>query len=997
MRLVEDDRICSAWSLFMKSVERTPNKSALIEFDEGGFPTSISYKELHDAARRVASMLVRWSRERKTISNRVGLRVGRSFKYVIGAYGIMLARKSFVPIGLDWPTARVDELKKQLDLEAILDYDSIDPFGVDPPSYHPKLFVTPCVSAEAYCICSSGSTGKPKCIAVSHRAICNLVENQARVFGCGENSRFYWMLSPVFDGALSDMFVALSTGSTLVIGKDFSPDIDFWKEISKTTATHIDIPPSLLAALPEDRMPSCVEALIVGGEQLAAKTVERFSPRCKLINVYGPTEATICTSAKTYENCFQIDQQDVSVGMPFSGVKYKIDPDTSELLISGKQLAIGYVPESDPRAKSLNKSKFLDEDGFGGDDRWFATGDLVKMTSSGEYAVIGRIDRQVKVAGKLVAPEELEAVALSECGLRVAVFKDKLGSLVCALETLDHVDTEKLEEAFKKTVPPWMVPSAFVSLRQKLPTLSSGKLDYGKIALLVEHELQGRVERSQQGHIKLGDRIASRVQQLFQEILHLDFLPEATSSFKQDLNADSISHVMLACKIRQEFGVQLGPCDFKNDDSPSGIAKIISASISSAIPAKVLDGLALKSREKILREIDAISSQAHKAPKIELGATLLTGAAGFLGTHVLYYLQFANPARQIVCLVKARDNEEAREKLVASIKQRHYAKSINLTTKILPIACDLSKDELGLDHELYLELCRNVKHVLHLAGEVNDWKSLDTLAASNVGSTSNIVKFCLESEARYGEEAHKRLVFASTLSVFVADTSLANGGKVFEKPLDECNCGPIASGYAQSKWIAERVVTSSIPDAVVLRYGLLTPPVNHTVFTRAGFSKHNTLGMFFRGAKKLKVLPRPNEYPGLADMSVDLTPVDLAAECTVMAMTSSEKILHVHADMQYAYKRLANLLEKNGIVRLVSDEQFSIARDLYGSDEDVIACVEALARARDGAKYGTFDLFQSTGFTYSRKNLLKLKNGSMLDLEPTMFNVDEYVLELAEL
>lgn len=123
-------------------------------------------------------------------------------------------------------------------------------------------------------ICCNSRTQIFDTIAFSHGAICNLVENQARVFECELGSRFYWMLSPVFDGALSDMFVALSTNSTLFIGQDFSPDIDFWDEIRKSSATHIDIPPALLAALPEDRMPRCVQTLVVGGEQLLAKTIE---------------------------------------------------------------------------------------------------------------------------------------------------------------------------------------------------------------------------------------------------------------------------------------------------------------------------------------------------------------------------------------------------------------------------------------------------------------------------------------------------------------------------------------------------------------------------------------------------------------------------------------------------------------------------------------------------------------------------------------------------
>lgn len=83
-------------------------------------------------------------------------------------------------------------------------------------------------------------------------------------------------------------------------------------------------------------------------------------------------------------------------------------------------------------------------------------------------------------------------------------------------------------------------------------------------------------------------------------------------------------------------------------------------------------------------------------------------------------------------------------------------------------------------------------------------------------------------------------------------------------------------------------------------------------------------------------------------------------------------MFHVHAGMQVDYETIAKHLESVGVVKLVDAEQFSIAQDLNSKDEGVIACVEALARAIDGAKYGTFGLFQSTGFTFKNDNLLKL-------------------------
>lgn len=552
--------------------------------------------------------------------------------------------------------------------------------------------------------------------------------------------------------------------------------------------------------------------------------------------------------------------------------------------------------------------------------------------------------------------------------------------MTCAFENSNLVDTDSLLDAFAKKVPAWMVPSKFVSIQQSFPTLSSGKLDYIKIASIVSaiSKETTKISLESKSEKKLEDGIVGKMQQLFQDVLKLDFVPKATASFKQDLNADSIEHVMLACKIRQEFGVQLGPCDVKNDDTPSGIAKVINASMSFAIPAKMLDSIALKHKTEILKELEDVDLEKCNLPRIELGAVMLTGGAGFLGSYVLRELTKRCKPSQIVCLVKASTNEEAEKKLFASIDSRYDRNLLecNGHLPILALACDLSKKGFGLDPNLYQELCKKVKIVFHIAGEVNDWKALDTLSASNIDATTNIVKFCLESEKRFGHLARKELVFASTLSVFVADTSLSAGATVEEKPLQQCKCGSIASGYAQSKWIAESIVSSVIPYAKILRYGLLTPPMTvikgDNLKSSSSASKHNTLMMFLNGAKKLKALPAPSTCQGLAEMKVDLTPVDFAAKATVAVLDSRDHMFHVHAGMQVDYETIAKHLESAGVVKLVDAEQFSIAQDLNSKDEDVIACVEALARATDGAKYGTFDLFQSTGFTFKNDNLLKL-------------------------
>lgn len=889
----------------------------------------------------------------------------RSPEFIIGLLGLMIAKKAFVPIDLDsWPKSRIDNLREKLDIDLILTEKSIKELSSPYPKSLDHFSVLDFNNEDdlAYCICTSGSTGDPKCIQVSHGGIPNLAENQRKIFESNFHSRFLWILSPVFDGSLSDIFVALSSGSAIVIDDSYEPS-KLFSTLESRNISIVDAPPSLLLAMlgGGDDLPSCVKTIVVGGEQLSEDVVRKYSKKCRVVNVYGPTEATICTSAKVYDSSNSDDP--ITIGTQFDGVDYKLydqSKSISELLIGGRQLALGYAGD-----EKLTNEKFQ-RDIYG--KRWFKTGDLVEKLPNGEWKFIGRNDRQFKVHGKLVAPEEIEA-AFAKIGLSAAVVEvdgkikaviedQKLGNGIPFVKNSIFFE-DILKNHLRDIIPEWMIPTSIKKVK-KLKRLSSGKIDYKDARDAVNHK-DDEVSKADSSQISCSS-IEKKIQTMMKDILKLDFLPEKTKSFIKDLGADSIQQIMLSLRIKKEFGLQLGCTDLTTNDSPSKLAELIESRIYCGEAA---------SAEDLLAKARKIESRIPESrPTTKRDVILVTGAAGFLGSHVLKeLLNSLDEDENIVCIVKAEDDWGAKLKINQALDRVGISKRAknDAELKMTDLAGDLSSEKFGLNDEKYQYLCNHTKLVYHIAGEVNDWKAAEDLAKSNIETTIKIIDFCKTGTAR-----EAKLIFASTLSVFVSRADLPVGYRCREIPLD--SDGIVVGGYAQSKWIAEKIVSDLMPeDSKILRYGLLTEPR----WNPMSFGK-NTLSMFFRGAIKLGCLP---DLPK-THLAVDLTPVDFAAKATVRSASSRNKIFHIHAGMQINY----GLLEKNLGLEKCSFTSWKEKCMEKLDDEDVLACYEALSR-EDGNRFGPFDLFQSTDVIFDRNNML----GLFTDNENATFLKNEYL------
>lgn len=207
-------------------------------------------------------------------------------------------------------------------------------------------------------------------------------------------------------------------------------------------------------------------------------------------------------------------------------------------------------------------------------------------------------------------------------------------------------------------------------------------------------------------------------------------------------------------------------------------------------------------------------------PITEPACIFLTGATGFLGAFLLYELLQQTQA-DIYCLV--RDNTESGKKKLQNRLESYLLWDESFNTRIIPIIGDLSQPLLGLSEEQFRVMANKIDVIYHNGAWVHHPFPYSLLKATNVLGTQEVLR--LASQIKI-----KPVHFISTISVFpVGDYS---GVKVICEQ-DSLDIQIPAGGYAQSKWVAEKLV------AIAAERGL---PV--CIYRPGPISGHSQTGVF---------------------------------------------------------------------------------------------------------------------------------------------------------
>ncbi|RKH48164.1 non-ribosomal peptide synthetase [Corallococcus sicarius] len=579
MDAAEQRQVRSAWTggtapfpedtclhaLFEAQARRTPEAPA-VQFQG----QSLTYAQLDTRANQLAHAL---RRRGVGLESRVALSVERSLDVAVGLLGILKAGGAWVPVDPLLPRERLAFMLEDSGATVMV---TQAPLLERFPQAHQSRAL--CLDAEraalagerpeapvsgvgprnlAYVLYTSGSTGIPKGTAIEHRGVTNLVTHEAVAYGIGPGSRVLQFASLSFDLSVEEIFTTLCSGATLVLAplEDLMPGEPLRKLVRDEALTVISVTPATLAATPAEGLPS-LRTVISGGEALPSEVVARWAPGRRLLNTYGPTEATVMA---TLTECVA-DGRVPSIGRPLANVRaYVLDARgepvpvgiKGELHLGGVGVARGYAGRAALTAERFMPDAFSGEAGA----RLYRTGDVVRWREDGTLEFIGRADAQVKVRGFRIEPGEVEAALAKLPPVREAVVVAREdgpgGKRLVGYAVLREgmtADGHELRAALKDVLPEYMVPSAVVVL-SALPLTTNGKVDRKALPA------PDLAANGTQDYVAPRTPTEERLAALWQELLGVTRVGAHDSFF--ELGGHSLLATQALSRIRQAFAVEL--------------------------------------------------------------------------------------------------------------------------------------------------------------------------------------------------------------------------------------------------------------------------------------------------------------------------------------------------------------------------------------------------------------------------------------------------------
>ena len=519
----------------------------------------------------------------------VGVFAERSPEAVIALLAILKAGGAYLPLDPSYPKSRLAFMIEDSGLAVALTQSHLA--GEIPGSLSSILVVeaseepasgkedepvaaAPPPGALAYVIYTSGSTGLPKGVALSHRGLANLVEQQAREFGVDAESRVLQFASPSFDAAVWEVGMAFSAGAALCLPAsrdEVLPGPGLLRLLRESGITHATLPPSVLAALPAEPLPA-LRTLIAAGEACSAEIVRRWAPGRRFFNAYGPTEATVCATSGEVA----VVTARPAIGRPLRNMKvhvldWSLQPMpvgvAGELYIAGAGLARGYLGRPDLTAARFLPSPFDEEPGA----RLYATGDLARFRADGELEFLGRIDQQVKIRGFRIEPGEIEAALVAHPGVRetaVVAREDEPGDrrLVAYVVPERRGETpgaEELRSFLRERLPEHMLPGVFVSL-DALPLTPNSKLD--RQALPATQGLRANLR----AYVAPRTEVERTLAAIWREVLRVEQIGLDDNFF--DLGGHSLHLLQIQGRIRKSLGMEVVILDLLTHSTVSALA-----------------------------------------------------------------------------------------------------------------------------------------------------------------------------------------------------------------------------------------------------------------------------------------------------------------------------------------------------------------------------------------------------------------------------------------
>ena len=669
-----------------------------------------------------------------TAGQRIGLCLPRSFDLMISILGILKVGAAYVPLDPNYPQARLDYIVSDAQIQALISQQSYlsekfataGDMGYQIVCYdrdREKILAQPATllaedviasissdgssdgsanaDALAYLIYTSGSTGQPKGVAVGHAALSNFVQGAISQYGFKASDRTLQFASINFDAAAEEIFPTLCVGATLVLRpEDMVASVgDFLRTCDALQLSILDLPTAYwqqlvseldtnLDANRQQPLPKQLRLVIIGGEKVSPKSVrlwqQRVGDRITLLNTYGPTEATVVTTA--YRIPGSANDADLTtnvlIGTPLPNVEIHVLDEAQqpvpigvpgELYIGGAGLAQGYFNRPDLSAKAFIPHPFIQQPGA----RLYKSGDRVRYRENGQLEYIDRIDNQVKIRGFRIELGEIESVlaALPQVeDVLVMTQPSEQGDqrlvayVVSPAAASDETTPADLRSHVKAHLPAYMVPAVFIVL-EAFPLTPSGKVDRRSLPAPDQDDL-----RQGQQYVAPRTPVEAKVVDMVKSLLSLDRVGVEDDFFI--IGGHSLLATQLMLRVQTEFQVEIPLTVLFESATLANLAQQIKLQIEQKIELQQVDRVTRVAKASVsMASVSMTPVSTHPIPVIARDRTSIPLS---FAQQRLWFLQALEPQSTAYNLPGGMQlqgvlNRIALERALATIVERHEA------------------------------------------------------------------------------------------------------------------------------------------------------------------------------------------------------------------------------------------------------------------------------------------------------------------------------------
>jgi amino acid adenylation domain-containing protein len=518
---------------------------------------SFSYRELNERSNQLAAYLSKQYSIKA--DDLVALKLPRTEWMIIAMLGILKSGAAYLPIDPDYPEERIAYMLEDSNCKVLLDESEIKKFQTLADGHatgNLNTFIQP--ADLSYVIYTSGSTGKPKGVMVTHGNVVAFIQNMKHTFQFHKAVIIGCTTNYTFDISVLEIVGGLTCGLQLCLLADPDPQI-ILEHISSKKITALQVTPSRLTQLLDSDAESLsvlgkLDYLLIGGEALSPAHYKRLKTlrSTKVIQVYGPTEATIWSTSLDI-----VSSEAVSIGTPLLNEEIYVLNEQQELVpvgtngeicIGGSGVARGYLNKPELTAERFVKHPFKEE------GRIYKTGDLGRWNAAGMLEFIGRKDNQVKIRGYRIELGEIEEALQqhSQITATAVICRSSTAGeqeLIAYLVSKANLSVTELRTYLSHTLPLYMLPSYFVVL-EKMPLNSSGKLDRKKLP-----DPQGICLTTNTAYIAPRTTIEEKLVSIIQDLLDKDKIGVSDNFF--EIGGHSLKANRLIMRIKKEYKVEI--------------------------------------------------------------------------------------------------------------------------------------------------------------------------------------------------------------------------------------------------------------------------------------------------------------------------------------------------------------------------------------------------------------------------------------------------------